>query len=50
MRCARALWGESDALIPLRADKKPAERIPDAELAVLPECRHLPMEGFLAVF
>jgi pimeloyl-ACP methyl ester carboxylesterase len=39
------VWGETDALIPLRAGRKAAERIPEAELAVLPECGHLPMEG-----
>lgn len=45
------VWGEEDALIPVRAGRQAAERIPGAELAVLPECGHLPMEecpeGFL---
>ena len=47
------IWGEEDALIPVRAGRKAAERIPGAELAALPECGHLPMEecpeAFLAV-
>lgn len=47
------VWGEEDALIPVRAGRKAAERLPEAELAVLPACGHLPMEecptAFLAV-
>lgn len=38
------VWGEEDALIPLRAGEKAAERIPGAELVTLPDCGHLPME------
>ncbi len=44
------VWGEEDALIPVRAGRKAAERIPEAELAVLPECGHLPMEECPAAF
>lgn len=44
------VWGEDDALIPVRAGKKAAERIPEAELAVLPACGHLPMEECPAAF
>jgi pimeloyl-ACP methyl ester carboxylesterase len=38
------VWGEDDALIPLRAGRKAAETIPNARLVTLPACGHLPME------
>lgn len=38
------VWGEDDALIPVRAGRKAAETIPDARLVTIPDCGHLPME------
>jgi pimeloyl-ACP methyl ester carboxylesterase len=43
-RPALVVWGEEDALIPARAGRRAAERLPDARFAVLPACGHIPME------
>jgi len=38
------VWGEDDALIPLRAGRKAAGTLPHARLVTIPACGHLPME------
>lgn len=38
------VWGEQDALISVEAGRRAAERIPGAELAVIDQCGHVPME------
>ncbi|MFP3939990.1 MAG: alpha/beta fold hydrolase [Thermoanaerobaculia bacterium] len=38
------LWGAEDALIPLRAGRRAARRLPDARFVAIPECGHIPME------
>ena len=41
---ALVVWGEEDALIPVRAGRRAAERLPDARFVPLPACGHIPME------
>lgn len=41
---ALVVWGEEDALIPVRAGRGAAERLPEARFVGLPACGHLPME------
>jgi pimeloyl-ACP methyl ester carboxylesterase len=41
---ALVLWGEEDQLIAVAAGRRMASRLPRAELAVLPETGHMPME------
>lgn len=36
--------GAEDSLVPLEASRRLADELPDAELAVLPSCGHLPQE------
>jgi pimeloyl-ACP methyl ester carboxylesterase len=43
-RPALVVWGEEDALIPARAGRRAAERLPDARFVALPACGHIPME------
>lgn len=43
-RPALVVWGEEDALIPARAGRRAAERLPEARFATLPACGHIPME------
>lgn len=38
------VWGEEDALIPVAAGRRAAERLPDARFVALPACGHIPME------
>lgn len=38
------VWGEEDALIPIRAGRAAAEAIPRARLRTIPGCGHIPME------
>lgn len=41
---ALLLWGEHDAVVPLDLGRRLAEELPNARLAVMPECGHLPAE------
>ncbi|HLE83902.1 MAG TPA: alpha/beta hydrolase, partial [Thermoanaerobaculia bacterium] len=43
-RPALVVWGAEDALIPARAGRRAAERLPDARFVALPACGHIPME------
>lgn len=38
------VWGTEDALIPVRAGRRAARRLPDARFVALLECGHIPME------
>ncbi|HUF78396.1 MAG TPA: alpha/beta hydrolase, partial [Thermoanaerobaculia bacterium] len=43
-RPALVVWGEEDALIPARAGRRAAARLPDARFTALPAGGHIPME------